>query len=171
MSYFQWKISTLLSCVSISHPQSLHLVPQLLLQSDMWPLWRLQRDTKRWLHQTRWHSGDKCQWLCKQLADWGRWGWQVSSMHPSETLLEIHISHIDVISMKSLCYIQFLHEWTLLKCVLRRFNPPVVSLSLLVLCSCAPGSEEELECDPKLEAEVVKPEKCGKIKDNNGPFK
>lgn len=86
-------------------------------------------------------------------------------MHLSETLLEIHVSHIIF-----MCYIQYLQDWTLLKCVLRRFNP-VVSLSVLVLCSCIPGPVVDPECDPKLEAEVVKPEKCGKIEDKTGPFK
>lgn len=89
----------------------------------------------------------------------------MSSMHLSETLLEIHVSHIIL-----MCYIQYLQDWTLLKCVLRRCNP-VVSLSVPVLCSCTSGSGPDPECDPKLEAEVVKPEKCGKIEDKTGPFK
>ncbi|KAK2852095.1 hypothetical protein Q5P01_008371 [Channa striata] len=36
---------------------------------------------------------------------------------------------------------------------------------------CTPGTEPDPECDPKLEAEVVKPDKCGKIKDPAGPFR
>lgn len=46
-----------------------------------------------------------------------------------------------------------------------------VSLSALVLCSCVPGTGPDPDCDPSLEAEVVKPEKCGKIQDKNGPFR
>ncbi|XP_061664711.1 zonadhesin, like isoform X2 [Syngnathoides biaculeatus] len=37
--------------------------------------------------------------------------------------------------------------------------------------SCSPGTKPDPECDPKLEAEVVKPEKCGKLKDSAGPFR
>ncbi|KAM4612410.1 zonadhesin, like [Polymixia lowei] len=37
--------------------------------------------------------------------------------------------------------------------------------------SCTPGTKPDPECDPKLEAEVVKPEKCGKIQDPAGPFR
>ncbi|XP_070710573.1 zonadhesin, like [Pempheris klunzingeri] len=37
--------------------------------------------------------------------------------------------------------------------------------------SCTPGTKPDPECDPKLEAEVVKPDKCGKIKDPAGPFR
>ncbi|XP_029382830.1 zonadhesin, like [Echeneis naucrates] len=36
---------------------------------------------------------------------------------------------------------------------------------------CTPGTEPDLKCDPKLQAEVVKPDKCGKIKDPIGPFR
>ncbi|XP_077357683.1 IgGFc-binding protein-like isoform X3 [Festucalex cinctus] len=37
--------------------------------------------------------------------------------------------------------------------------------------SCSPGTKPDPECDPQLEAEVVKPEKCGKISDSAGPFR
>ncbi|KAM4536429.1 zonadhesin, like [Odontesthes bonariensis] len=37
--------------------------------------------------------------------------------------------------------------------------------------SCVSGSKPDPECDPKLEAEVVKPDKCGKMKDPEGPFR
>nr|XP_049615661.1 zonadhesin, like isoform X24 [Syngnathus scovelli] len=37
--------------------------------------------------------------------------------------------------------------------------------------SCTPGTKPDPECDPKLEAEVVKPEKCGKLNDTTGPFR
>ncbi|XP_074518433.1 zonadhesin, like [Halichoeres trimaculatus] len=37
--------------------------------------------------------------------------------------------------------------------------------------SCSPGTKPDPECDPSLEAEVSKPEKCGKIKDETGPFR
>ncbi|XP_037116970.1 zonadhesin, like isoform X3 [Syngnathus acus] len=37
--------------------------------------------------------------------------------------------------------------------------------------SCSPGTKPDPECDPKLEAEVVKPEKCGKLNDRAGPFR
>ncbi|KAF3836691.1 hypothetical protein F7725_004155 [Dissostichus mawsoni] len=37
--------------------------------------------------------------------------------------------------------------------------------------TCTPGTKPDPDCDPKLEAEVVKPEKCGKIKDPAGPFR
>ncbi|CAL8241748.1 unnamed protein product [Merluccius merluccius] len=37
--------------------------------------------------------------------------------------------------------------------------------------SCTPGTKPDPDCDPTLEAEVVKPEKCGKIKDPTGPFR
>ncbi|XP_054457047.1 zonadhesin, like [Anoplopoma fimbria] len=37
--------------------------------------------------------------------------------------------------------------------------------------SCSPGTKPDPDCDPKLEAEVVKPDKCGKIKDTAGPFR
>ncbi|CAL1590396.1 unnamed protein product [Knipowitschia caucasica] len=36
---------------------------------------------------------------------------------------------------------------------------------------CTPGTKPDPDCDPALEAEVVKPEKCGKIKDPAGPFR
>ncbi|KAK7909334.1 hypothetical protein WMY93_014018 [Mugilogobius chulae] len=36
---------------------------------------------------------------------------------------------------------------------------------------CTPGTKPDPDCDPSLEAEVVKPEKCGKIKDPAGPFR
>ncbi|XP_018526611.1 zonadhesin, like isoform X3 [Lates calcarifer] len=37
--------------------------------------------------------------------------------------------------------------------------------------SCTPGTKPDPDCDPKLEAEVVKPDKCGKLKDPAGPFR
>ncbi|XP_073330761.1 zonadhesin, like [Pagrus major] len=37
--------------------------------------------------------------------------------------------------------------------------------------SCTPGTKPDPDCDPNLEAEVVKPDKCGKIKDPAGPFR
>ncbi|XP_072232326.1 zonadhesin, like [Leuresthes tenuis] len=37
--------------------------------------------------------------------------------------------------------------------------------------SCISGTKPDPECDPKLEAEVVKPDKCGKMKDPDGPFR
>ncbi|XP_077400930.1 zonadhesin, like isoform X2 [Vanacampus margaritifer] len=37
--------------------------------------------------------------------------------------------------------------------------------------SCSPGTKPDPECDPQLEAEVVKPEQCGKITDIAGPFR
>ncbi|KAK5876154.1 hypothetical protein CesoFtcFv8_027151 [Champsocephalus esox] len=37
--------------------------------------------------------------------------------------------------------------------------------------TCTPGTKPDPDCDPKLEAEVVKPDKCGKIKDPAGPFR
>ncbi|XP_056156221.1 zonadhesin, like [Lampris incognitus] len=37
--------------------------------------------------------------------------------------------------------------------------------------SCTPGTKPDPDCDPSLEAEVVKPDKCGKIKDPAGPFR
>ncbi|XP_068612287.1 zonadhesin, like [Brachionichthys hirsutus] len=37
--------------------------------------------------------------------------------------------------------------------------------------SCTPGTTPDPDCDPTLEAEVVKPDKCGKIKDPTGPFR
>ncbi|KAL4006244.1 lactase-phlorizin hydrolase [Sarotherodon galilaeus] len=37
--------------------------------------------------------------------------------------------------------------------------------------SCTPGTKPDPDCDPNLEAEVVKPEKCGKITDPTGPFR
>uniref|UniRef100_A0A3P8WR70 Zonadhesin n=1 Tax=Cynoglossus semilaevis TaxID=244447 RepID=A0A3P8WR70_CYNSE len=36
---------------------------------------------------------------------------------------------------------------------------------------CKQGTNPDPECDPNLEAEVVKPEKCGKITDPAGPFR
>ncbi|XP_070785976.1 zonadhesin, like [Enoplosus armatus] len=36
---------------------------------------------------------------------------------------------------------------------------------------CTPGTKPDPDCDPKVEAEVVKPDKCGKIKDPAGPFR
>ncbi|XP_072315847.1 zonadhesin, like [Eucyclogobius newberryi] len=36
---------------------------------------------------------------------------------------------------------------------------------------CTPGTEPDPDCDPSLNVEVVKPEKCGKIKDPAGPFR
>lgn len=41
----------------------------------------------------------------------------------------------------------------------------------VVLSSCTDGPEPGPDCDPALEAEVVKPDKCGKIKDTTGPFR
>ncbi|XP_056299287.1 zonadhesin, like [Pseudoliparis swirei] len=37
--------------------------------------------------------------------------------------------------------------------------------------SCIPGTKPDPDCDPKLEAEVVKPDKCGKLRDPAGPFR
>ncbi|XP_028419520.1 zonadhesin, like [Perca flavescens] len=37
--------------------------------------------------------------------------------------------------------------------------------------SCSQGTGPSPDCDPKLEAEVVKPDKCGKLKDPAGPFR
>ncbi|CAN9509807.1 unnamed protein product [Ophioblennius macclurei] len=37
--------------------------------------------------------------------------------------------------------------------------------------SCTEGSEPAPDCDPKVEAEVVKPDRCGKIIDDKGPFR
>ncbi|CAI5677446.1 unnamed protein product [Oreochromis niloticus] len=37
--------------------------------------------------------------------------------------------------------------------------------------SCTPGTKPDPDCDPNLETEVVKPEKCGKITDPTGPFR
>ncbi|CAJ1086482.1 LOW QUALITY PROTEIN: zonadhesin%2C like [Xyrichtys novacula] len=37
--------------------------------------------------------------------------------------------------------------------------------------SCTPGTNPDPDCDPSLEAEVVKPDKCGKIEDKTGPFR
>ncbi|XP_053199886.1 zonadhesin, like [Scomber japonicus] len=37
--------------------------------------------------------------------------------------------------------------------------------------SCTPGTKPDPDCDPKLEAEVVKPDKCGKINISDGPFR
>ncbi|XP_028330841.1 zonadhesin-like isoform X5 [Gouania willdenowi] len=37
--------------------------------------------------------------------------------------------------------------------------------------TCTPGTKPDPDCDPKLEAEVVKPDKCGKLKDPAGPFR
>lgn len=42
---------------------------------------------------------------------------------------------------------------------------------IVVLSSCTEGSKPDPKCDPALEAEVVKPDKCGKIKDTKGPFR
>ncbi|KAJ0055940.1 hypothetical protein NL108_016698 [Boleophthalmus pectinirostris] len=36
---------------------------------------------------------------------------------------------------------------------------------------CTPGTGPDPDCDPSLESEVVKPEKCGKLKDPAGPFR
>ncbi|XP_078792823.1 zonadhesin, like isoform X2 [Oryzias latipes] len=36
---------------------------------------------------------------------------------------------------------------------------------------CSPGTTPDLDCDPELEAEVTKPDKCGKIEDPSGPFR
>uniref|UniRef100_A0AAQ5X438 Zonadhesin, like n=2 Tax=Amphiprion ocellaris TaxID=80972 RepID=A0AAQ5X438_AMPOC len=37
--------------------------------------------------------------------------------------------------------------------------------------TCIPDTKPDPDCDPELETEVVKPEKCGKIKDPAGPFR
>ncbi|XP_047450650.1 IgGFc-binding protein-like isoform X2 [Mugil cephalus] len=37
--------------------------------------------------------------------------------------------------------------------------------------SCTPGTKPEPDCDPALEVEVVKPDKCGKITDVSGPMR
>nr|XP_046237582.1 zonadhesin, like [Scatophagus argus] len=37
--------------------------------------------------------------------------------------------------------------------------------------SCMPDIKPDPDCDPKLEAELVKPDKCGKITDPAGPFR
>ncbi|XP_019955619.2 zonadhesin, like [Paralichthys olivaceus] len=37
--------------------------------------------------------------------------------------------------------------------------------------TCVPGTKPDPECDQELYAEVVKPDKCGKIKDSAGPFR
>ncbi|KAM4714652.1 zonadhesin, like [Anableps anableps] len=37
--------------------------------------------------------------------------------------------------------------------------------------SCTQGSKPDPDCDPSLEAELVKPDKCGKITDVAGPFR
>lgn len=71
---------------------------------------------------------------------------------------------------KNPCVEQTLQCLTLLKCVLMKQNI-VFSHFVLVLSSCIPGSGGDKDCDPNLEAEVVKPEKCGKITDKNGPFR
>lgn len=42
---------------------------------------------------------------------------------------------------------------------------------IVVLSSCTEGSKPDPDCDPALEAEVVKPDKCGKINDTTGPFR
>lgn len=47
---------------------------------------------------------------------------------------------------------------------------PAVTV-LLYLYSCSPDINPDPDCDPLLQAEVVKPEKCGKIKDTTGPFR
>lgn len=44
-------------------------------------------------------------------------------------------------------------------------------VAVLALIRCTPGTKPDPDCDPKLEAEVVKPDKCGKIKDPAGPFR
>lgn len=62
-------------------------------------------------------------------------------------------------------YNQYLLFWTLLKFVSMQNN------ILLELSSCIPGTGPDPDCDPSLEAEVVKPEKCGKIQDKTGPFR
>ncbi|MEQ2269655.1 hypothetical protein XENORESO_007647, partial [Xenotaenia resolanae] len=36
--------------------------------------------------------------------------------------------------------------------------------------SCTPNTKPDPDCDPSLEAELEKPDKCGKIKDPTGPF-
>uniref|UniRef100_A0A3Q3LWL0 Zonadhesin, like n=1 Tax=Labrus bergylta TaxID=56723 RepID=A0A3Q3LWL0_9LABR len=42
---------------------------------------------------------------------------------------------------------------------------------VVVLIRCTPGTGPDPDCDPSLEAEFSKPEKCGKIKDVDGPFR
>ncbi len=42
---------------------------------------------------------------------------------------------------------------------------------LFVLIRCTAGTKPDPDCDPKFEAEVVKPHNCGKIKDPAGPFR
>ncbi|XP_015254741.1 PREDICTED: zonadhesin-like [Cyprinodon variegatus] len=37
--------------------------------------------------------------------------------------------------------------------------------------SCTEGTKPDPECDPSLEAEVVKPDQCGRITDPSGPFR
>ncbi|KAM4564936.1 zonadhesin, like [Fundulus diaphanus] len=37
--------------------------------------------------------------------------------------------------------------------------------------SCTPGTKPDPDCEPSLEAELVKPDKCGRIKDPAGPFR
>ncbi|XP_051800201.1 zonadhesin, like [Acanthochromis polyacanthus] len=37
--------------------------------------------------------------------------------------------------------------------------------------TCTPDTKPDPDCDPELETEVVKPDKCGKIKDPAGPFR
>lgn len=49
--------------------------------------------------------------------------------------------------------------------------PCCYSVVVFVLSSCTPDTKPDPDCDPKLEAEVVKPDKCGKIKDPAGPFR
>lgn len=45
------------------------------------------------------------------------------------------------------------------------------TLIVFFVIRCSPGTKPDPECDPSLEAEVVKPEKCGKITDKTGPFR
>ncbi|KAM7377718.1 hypothetical protein PAMA_014158 [Pampus argenteus] len=37
--------------------------------------------------------------------------------------------------------------------------------------SCTQGTKPDPDCDPEIEADVVKPDKCGKISDSAGPFR
>ena len=50
-------------------------------------------------------------------------------------------------------------------------DPVVNSVVVSLPIRCTPGTKPDPDCDPSLEAEVVKPEKCGKIKDPAGPFR
>ena len=62
-----------------------------------------------------------------------------------------------------------MHE--LCVCVITPPLPPPPLLTCIGVSRCTPGTKPDPDCDPTLEAEVVKPEKCGKIKDPTGPFR